>query len=307
MIQGMLKNLDMKAVALVLSLLIWLHVVTEKEYTQRIVLPVHYANLPRDLVLVRDPPSKIAVEVVGKGKELARFRFSPSPYAVVDLGGARSGQHRVFLSTANLVMPRGVLVQPTGLLDPSRLDLALDVFASRRVPVDVQVQAEPGGDVVIATRPRAVPGVVAVRGPKSLIAAVEKLKTEPIDVPRTAGAVSQMARVQIPEGESISSEPEYVRVEAEAIKAERRRVEGVRVRVVGVRPGARVSVQPPQISVIVSGVPQVVAGTGPGEVVATVNVGGLPPGTHRLPVSIAPPEGVAVVDVGPRTLTVEIR
>ena len=68
-----LRNFGFKIVAVVMALLLWFHVATEKVYEYTKSFPVEMSNVPEGLVLAREVPKEIQVKIQGKGKELLKL------------------------------------------------------------------------------------------------------------------------------------------------------------------------------------------------------------------------------------------
>ena len=68
----LLNNLWLKLLALLVGLLVWFHVVTEKTYTYEVTLPVTDVDLRDDLTLATLPPDSIEIIVSAKGKQLVQ-------------------------------------------------------------------------------------------------------------------------------------------------------------------------------------------------------------------------------------------
>ena len=62
-----LKNFGFKIVAVVMALLLWFHVATEKVYEYTKSFPVEISNTPEELVLAREIPKEIQAKIQGKG------------------------------------------------------------------------------------------------------------------------------------------------------------------------------------------------------------------------------------------------
>ena len=66
----LLNNFWLKMLALVMGLLVWIHVATEKTYTYQLKLPVTHVELKVHHTLAALPPESLSVMVSARGKQL---------------------------------------------------------------------------------------------------------------------------------------------------------------------------------------------------------------------------------------------
>jgi len=76
---GMFDNLWVKLAAVVLAVLLWFHVATEKVYQHQYALPLTQVDIDENLVLTEPYPDSITVLVSASGKVLLRFATGRRP------------------------------------------------------------------------------------------------------------------------------------------------------------------------------------------------------------------------------------
>lgn len=70
------ENLGVKLVALLLAVVVYLHVYTERPASMTLSFPIETADLSDSLVVTRLAPAAVTVELRGTGKQLIRLRLT---------------------------------------------------------------------------------------------------------------------------------------------------------------------------------------------------------------------------------------
>ncbi|MBD3403076.1 hypothetical protein GF420_09275 [candidate division GN15 bacterium] len=248
-------NFWLKLTAVVLGLLIWLHVATEKEYTHEFRMPVTEVNLGDSLTLASNPPDTLRVAISGTGKQLLRKKWRGRGIRI-NASQQTAGRHRIALSTENVS-----LVGPTGELSldeivaPSQVLLNVDRLASVTLPVTGSFVAEPADGFAIATPVLITPDSASLHGPRSVIRRFNDLETESKQLRGLRDDVSIMLALQEPPMYGVSVEPESVRVELRVMPVKTRVFESVPVRVFNSPPDSTVRTVPPTVRIELTGPP----------------------------------------------------
>ena len=97
----LLRNLGLKLASLLLALLFYAHVVTDQQRESRIMVGVSLTGLADTLAIVGTPPSKVAVKVRGKWKDLIRLGLTNTSITI-DLAGASPGRFQRSISVEDV-------------------------------------------------------------------------------------------------------------------------------------------------------------------------------------------------------------
>jgi YbbR domain-containing protein len=154
-----------------IAFVMWLYVATAQNplATRPVRADLQLRNLPPDEVVVRPTPSApVQVNVRLQGPRAQIAQLDPKAVdAYVDLSGLGAGEHSQVPVT--VVAPgtdvRVVDQRPTSVL------VVLDVFGSKRLPVDVSLLGTPPSDVTLGT-PKVSPAHAVVSGPVHQVEAV---------------------------------------------------------------------------------------------------------------------------------------
>ncbi len=258
-----------KLFSLLLAGAIWFYVQGEEIHDARVRAEIDW-QLPPGLMSVEPLPTQVAMTIRGTRVATRRARDMPVRI-VVDLRDAGVGEHGVDLSTA----PRQGL--PSGLevlaIAPNAVRFVLDEVTTRRVAISALLVGDPAEGFAIS-EVTLDPDVVEVRGPRSAIAGLDAIRTQPIDVSGIAETAPRQVVLDLPRSVTLEGLPPVAQV-AVSSRRERRVIEDVPVHVRGHwdwRP------EPATVDVTLEGRASVLAAVTP-ELVAAVVV--VPDGTVR--------------------------
>ena len=140
-------NLGLKLVALLLALLVYLNVYTDRPATLIVSFPLQIVDLPDSLSLSGAAPAAVQAELRGSGKQLIRMRMTEPPVRV-SLAGVGMGRYERALTPADLPLPSDFEIQVERIVSPRTVELQVDRKGHRRLPVAARVEGLPAGGVV---------------------------------------------------------------------------------------------------------------------------------------------------------------
>ena len=179
----LLDNLGIKLVALLLALLVYLNVYTDRPATLIVSFPLQIAELADSLSLSGPVPSAVQAELRGTGKQLIRMRLTEPPVRL-SLAGVGTGRYERALTSADLPLSPDFEVQVERLVSPRTVELQVDHKRSRRLPVAARVEGLPAGGVVWTGDLTVEPSFVEVTGPEHELAGLDSVR---LDAVRIAG------------------------------------------------------------------------------------------------------------------------
>ncbi len=174
-------NLGLKLVALLLSLLVYLNVYTDRPATLIVSFPLQIGDLPDSLSLSGPVPSAVQAELRGTGKQLIRMRLTEPPVRV-SLAGVGIGRYERALTAADLPLAPDLDIQVERLLSPRTVELQVDRKRGRRLPVAVRVEGLPAGGVVWTGNLAVEPSFVEVTGPEQTIVALDSVRLDAVAI-----------------------------------------------------------------------------------------------------------------------------
>ncbi len=109
MLSVLTRHWELKLLALVFSMALWLFVMTSEKTNAVLPLSIELHSLPAGLVVTGEQPETVEVQVHGLRTALARV--SPESMRVrVSLAGARPGEMMLRLGPEQIIVPVGVTV-----------------------------------------------------------------------------------------------------------------------------------------------------------------------------------------------------
>jgi hypothetical protein len=241
----LLDNLGLKLFALLLAVLLYLHVLTERAVEETVEFPLVVSGVADSLAIATTPPATIAARLSGTGKQILRLRYLRPPLEL-SLAGVGPGtfQRTIAPGDVPLAGATGVTVHE---VEPARVSLEVTPREQRRVAVHVRTSGTPARGFVVGAETLVRPKSVVVSGPTPWLARLDTIFTEPVSV---TGRRESLAVVQ-----PIGKLPPYVRATpgsvfvAVPIEVEERREVRVPLEVRGVRSELRAEPQPASVVV----------------------------------------------------------
>ena len=191
-IQGaIVRHWPLKLAALALAVILWVAVALEKPSTQLVGIQLDLVMPPDVAPAVAPPPIKALVS--GPQRELLRLTAPLVIRAVVNENGVGAGaRHHLVIAPSDVQVPGGVKVSVEEV-EPREIELLLDRRAQRTVAVRALVTPDSGyavdGALGIA------PAVVRVSGPRSLVATLDSVDTEPVFLHGVAGTFERTVQL----------------------------------------------------------------------------------------------------------------
>ncbi len=200
LIRGLLfDHLGLKLVALLMAVLVYLNVYTDRPATMLVSFPVQITELPDSLTLTGPVPGVVQAELKGTGKTLIRMRLS-EPSLAVSLVSVERGRYERTIAAADLPLASFPGVEVVRVVGPRMLELEVDRRVTVGLPVAARIEGSPGAGArlegVIVTQP----AVVAVSGPEAVVATLDSIVLEPVRLEgRRENIRVQVAPAALPE------------------------------------------------------------------------------------------------------------
>ena len=170
MLDAVLVNWPLKAIALIISIILWFFVLgtEDPQTTQAVTVPVKPINIPQDLAVISISPETVELRV--RGRQSA-FRNTDASRAILEanLRNAKVGENEVALRIARL--PYALSALP-GYATTATVQL--DKVIQRARPVQYVRRGEPAGGFIIDSIAVA-PDEVTVVGATSIVSRVARV------------------------------------------------------------------------------------------------------------------------------------
>lgn len=281
-----LDNFWLKITAVVLGLLIWLHVATEKQYSYQLYLPVTEVSLNDSLTLAERPPDSLLVSVSGTGKQLLRKKWRDRGLRI-SASLLRVGNHQVSLNTDNTMLAGSAgAAQLDEVLAPTQIALNIDRIIELRTPVVGNFDVEPAEGFAIATPVIVRPDSVALRGPQSVLGTIRELTTERKRLSAVRADVSLVLPVVLPQLYGLSVSPDSVSIILNVVPVKTRLFERIPIRIFNIPPDSQFVSLPPTVTVALTGPPEDIDVLAPTAITASADYRKVQRGSGKAPVRV---------------------
>jgi YbbR domain-containing protein len=176
-----LEDWAMKLIALVITLGLWLGVTgLSTPTTKRFTVPLNL-NIASNAQIVNVPRGEVDIEISGDKRKIEQINRSDL-VASVDLTDVEPGNRVLLLSpdTVYVPLPQGIkLLEVT----PGSIPINLEAVEEKEFQVTVKTSGKPAtGFEIYDEATAAVPALIRVRGPASVVKTLEFVQTDPVDV-----------------------------------------------------------------------------------------------------------------------------
>lgn len=310
-VENILKSLahrkGLKFLAVALAVATWYYIresTSFEEVFNDIPLEV---QLPDGWAIQDRSVNTVEVMVRGSQSDIRALNESQIRVQITAKAGKDDPNPIVKFDRSNVSLPRSVRAI---YVDPSEVALTLDRETDKQVPVRVEQLGQPpeGFDIekIVITPP-----VVTVHGPERRLAAVDYVRTVPIDMEGRIRSF-QLNRALMSPGENWQSrmDTDKVRVEFTIVeRATRQDFTNVSLKAL-MPPGGTfdVTFSPSTVNVSLKGRIDVISNLSARAVHAYVDCTDLEPGmTEAIPVEVPIPSGVNIIAIEPPSVRVTIR
>ena len=171
--------------SLILALLLWLFVVSEKEYDLVLDLPIEARNLSAQMAHKEEVPSYASIKIRGTGRNLFKSILLKN-YAgfklVLDLEGI-SEEYEFNLNEyfekypRKVVLPLNYNLSFVEVIHPNRIQISLDEYQVKKVPIISNLHIAPSPGYMLVGDINFKPELIEVAGPKEEIALIHYVQT----------------------------------------------------------------------------------------------------------------------------------
>jgi hypothetical protein len=194
------ENLGLKFTALLLALLVYLNVYTDRATTMLVSFPLDYRDLPESLVVSGPAPAMVQARLRGTGKQLIFMRVK-EPRLPLSLANARRGRFEHSLAASDLPIPAGGSITVEDLVGPRLISLEIDRRATRELPVAPRVTGVPAPGFTWSGVALADPTHVRVTGPQQVLMGLDTLVLAPVRIEGRRDTLTALVPlVGLPEG-----------------------------------------------------------------------------------------------------------
>lgn len=277
-----LENFWLRIIAVIMALLLWFYVVTEKVYKHQLVLPITEITLGERLTLVDPPPDSMTVVVSASGRQLLRRKWRERGTRI-QASQLSPGRHVISVTPANTSLAgAGNLITLDEVISPTSIQINIDQIAQARVKVkpDIRAVADEGFTVSRISEPDTPE--VTLTGARSLLRKITIISTESIELTALRDNLTMTLPLVAPPGYEMTLEPDSVTVTVEIVAVKTRAFEDIPIVIFNAPTGRTLRTQPPTLRVEITGPPEQVDSLDRNALIASTDF------RHRDSVGISP-------------------
>lgn len=178
-VRGILfDNWGIKLISLGFAVVLWFYVTSTGKTEMTLSVPLELRNVPQGMTVVGNVTSVVEVRVQGQESVLRDSALGKKVVGIIDLSMSREGENLVRISPDDIKRPDEIVVTHMSL---SEVKVKLEALARRTYRLRTSLHGAPAAGYRV-TRVTAMPAKITVEGPASVMRALDKLRTMPIDV-----------------------------------------------------------------------------------------------------------------------------
>lgn len=184
-----------KLFSVILAIIIWFFVTSEKIPEKVLIIPLKLENIPQGLVVANKFDNNISIRIKAAQSIIDNITFRNFK-AFIDLSGSRSSENYYKVQLNTDMLPKGAKIVR---IEPRAIKIRLENVAKKELPVIANIVNKPAkGYRIIETL--LSPDKVIVTGPETIIASLDSILTQPIDLEGYTGSVQKEVGLETKEG-----------------------------------------------------------------------------------------------------------
>ncbi|PWB68070.1 hypothetical protein C3F09_12370 [candidate division GN15 bacterium] len=252
----LLNNFWLKILALVMGLLVWIHVATEKTYTYQLKLPVTRVDLKVHNTLAAQPPESLTVIVSAKGKSLLQSGWRDQGIRI-NASKLVAGEYFLNLTPDNTALiSSSKNLRLDEIVSPTPIDLNIDVESKAELPVIPDITVTPDDGYAVAGKIEVTPPNVVVTGAKSIVRTLDAVYTQQRELGTVRNSVTLTVPLVPPKGLAMNLDPDSVTLTVPVVPVRTRVYDRLPVAVFNAPPGRSITPNPSSLRVELSGPPE---------------------------------------------------
>jgi YbbR domain-containing protein len=292
------SNFGLKVLAVTIAVGLWF--AGHRDVERAVEVPVEFRNIPSDLMVMDNRVDYVVLRLSGP-RTLVSTLDAEDLKLGLDLHGAKPGSVSYPLGSSSFNIPRGVTV---ARITPPVVHLRLEPVVERMVPVTVRfVNKPPLGQKIVEAVVQ--PARVSVLGPADEVRKLVSVETVAIDLEESRSVLKRKVRLAT-DGKPFSFSPDQVEITLTLGEDEISRTFGsIDVDAKGF--AGQYTVSPRSVHLQLFGPRSIIEKLELGKDQVYLNLKGLAPGLHSVPLSINLPPEVKVTEQKPQRFKVRIR
>lgn len=175
--------------SIILSILVWLSVSMNYQYSVAVRVPFRVSDLPANLSLANAVPRHVLVRIRGIGWQVASSYLSTT--ASINFDASTLTKKRILLTSRDLgySLDVGSSAEVLGF-DPDTILISVDSTVTKKVPIVARIDVDPREGFMMVGSPKVTPDSVALTGARKLLNGIDAWYTQPRDFKKVINGIS---------------------------------------------------------------------------------------------------------------------
>jgi YbbR domain-containing protein len=299
------KYLGVRALAVVLAFLLWVHVVTNKEYEYSVAFPLKVVGVQDGLLLVSNLPPECEVKVRGSGKQLLRFLAEVESFSI-DVSAYSTGLYVLDLTPADLIADFKSETEIAEVIRPEKLRLQFEERLEKMVRVVPDLEITPALGYLKENELTVTPDSVLVIGPRQLVRKMETIRTEHLNYTDVSSPLREEVRLTLPDSAHLTLSDSSVMIAQDIVQLKERTISNIPLSVRNANSNWQYAIVPDTISVTVEASPALLDSISADQIEASIDIAAALPGSTFVSPRVTFPKGLRLVNVKPNEILVEV-
>jgi len=298
-------QLGVKVLSVVLAFLLWIHVVTNKDYDYNVTLPLQITEIQEGLMLASNVPTEAEIKVRGTGKQLARFLLDVDS-VTIDASSYSNGIYLVEPTPGDIHIDMINGTEILEVVEPKKMRLIFEERMEKRVPVLADIKTETALGYIKEGELRVAPDSITVSGPKRFVRKLTSLHTEELNFSDLTNSLNETVKIDFPDSAFLTLSDSNATIEQTVIRLQERTYDGIPLKVTDTAGRTGYSILPDSIAATIEGKTEVLDSIDVGMFRASVSLTIAKPGSTFVSPTVSIPPGVRLIDIRPKEILIRI-
>ncbi len=307
MLDKLKHNIKPLSASIIIAVISWFMITTEKEYIDQVTVPLEIKSLSEGKTLLAPVPKKVRLEIKGKGRALIGVSFYDVKFSL-ELPHIKTFKRIELKDYLNyLDLPPKLGIEVVQVIDPQVIEIKVDKKVSIKKPVRItgEVQVEPG---YILMESQLSEDSVLVTGPEKLVRRIRSIETEPFHFESRKYRFDHQAKLVCPEPDVIRISLDRVDIHFDIQRLVERMIYEIPVKILNVPAGLEVTSIPPTLALRIKGGEEPAAAVTQDDIKATIDYRkSYRPDKKEYGASIEMPDKVSWIESIPKTFRLHIK
>lgn len=173
------KNMTAKIIFFAIGAVLWFNINLQKDFEASVNIPIIVSNIQRGKTLLYPVPDVARIKIRSKGRNLILSNLGTDIFFEIDASGITDSAV-IRLNSDFFINTSGKELEPLFIFHPQDVNIILDDFASKKVPVDLRSSYSMAAGYVTSGPFVLEPDSVEVSGPESEIRKIQSVRTAEI-------------------------------------------------------------------------------------------------------------------------------